>query len=180
MTKSFASAQVRDTEEKDLLSKSAWEEDEAQAEEFKPLTREEAREWRARQPGFSVWRVVVWQVVLTVLAAALAGLLMQRLVVAVSVAYGGLCAALPTALMAYGMSSSALSRALVMVFPGVAKVSLAGVLFWEGIKVLLALIMLWSAPHVVPGLSWLALVAGLVVALKAYWLEWWMHSRRVA
>ena len=27
---------------------------------------------------------------------------------------------------------------------------------------------------------WLALVAGLVVALKAYWLELWMRSRRAS
>lgn len=179
MTKSLASAQAQRTDSAAVTS-SAWEEDEAQAEEFKPLTREEAREWRTRQPGCSVWRVVGWQVALTVLVAVLGGVFTQRLVVATSVVYGGLCAVLPTALMAYGITSSALAKALAKVFPGVVKVSLAGVLFWEGIKVLLALIMLWSAPHLVPGLSWLALVAGLVVALKAYWLEWWMHSRRAA
>lgn len=177
MTKSLASAPVQRTEP--MLSISGgWAEDEAQAEEFKPLTREEAREWRTRQPGCPVWRVVGWQVALTVLAAVLGGVFTQRLEVVASVVYGGLCAVLPTALMAYGITSSALAKALVKVFPGVAKVSLVGVLFWEGIKVLLTLIMLWSAPHLVSGLSWLALVAGLVVALKAYWLEWWMHSRR--
>jgi len=30
----------------------------------------------------------------------------------------------------------------------------------------------------VPDLSWLALVAGLVVVLKAYWLELWFRARR--
>lgn len=156
-----------------------WE-DETEAEDFKPLTREEARQWRTRQVETSAWRVVGWQALMTLLAALLGWLFTQRSAVAWSVLYGGLCIALPSALMAYGLTSSPLSRALVRVFPGVAKVSLAGVLFWEGIKVLLALAMMWSAPRMVPGLSWLALVGGLVVALKAYWLEFWMRSRRAA
>lgn len=156
-----------------------WE-DEAEAEEFKPLTREEAQQWRTRQAAFSPWRVVGWQALLSVLSAVVAALLVQRASVAWSALYGGLCITLPSALMAYGLTSSPLSRALQRVFPGVARLSLAGVLFWEGVKVMLALAMMWSAPRVVPELSWLALVGGLVVALKAYWLELWMRSRRTA
>ena len=155
----------------------AWS-DEVEAEDFKPLTREEAQQWRARQPAVSVWRVVGWQLALMVLAALLGGVFTQRLSVAWSVAYGGLSIALPTALMAYGLTASPLSRALATVFPGMARLSLAGVLFWEGVKVLLALVMLWLAPQVVPDLSWLGLVAGLVVVLKAYWLAFWVQNRR--
>lgn len=154
-----------------------WE-NEAEIEDFKPLTREEARQWRARQTETSAWRVVGWQVLLALLAALIGWLFTRRTSVAWSAFYGGLCIALPSALMAYGLMSSPLSRALARVFPGVARVSLAGVLFWEGIKVLLALAMMWSAQRVVPELNWLALVGGLVVALKAYWLEFWMRSRR--
>ena len=154
-----------------------WE-NEAEIEDFKPLTREEAQQWRARQTETSAWRVVGWQVLLALLAALVGWLFTQRAPVAWSAFYGGLCIALPSALMAYGLMSSPLSRALARVFPGVARVSLAGVLFWEGIKVLLALAMMWSAQRVVPELNWLALVGGLVVALKAYWLEFWMRSRR--
>jgi ATP synthase protein I len=152
--------------------------DEADADDFKPLTRQEAQQWRARQPAWSVWRVVGWQVALMVLAALLGGVLTQQWPVAWSVAYGGACIALPTALMAYGLTASPLSRALVAVFPGMARLSLAGVLFWEGVKVLLALVMMWLAPRVVPDLSWLGLVAGLVVVLKAYWLAFWFQNRR--
>jgi len=155
----------------------AWS-DEAQAEDFKPLSREEAQRWRARQPAVSAWRVVGWQLALMVLAALLGGVFSQRLSVAWSVAYGGLCIALPTALMAYGLTASPLSRALAVVFPGMARLALAGVLFWEGVKVLLALVLLWLAPQVVPDLSWLGLVAGLVVVLKAYWLAFWQQNRR--
>ena len=80
--------------------------------------------------------------------------------------------------MAWGLTSSALSRALTQWFPGAARLSLAGVFFWEGIKVLLALAMMWSAPRWVPDLSWLGLLAGLVVVLKAYWLTFFFGSRR--
>ncbi len=153
-----------------------WE-DEVEQQEFKPLTREEAQQWRARQPETSVWRVVMWQAVLSVLVSLIAWAVTQRGSVGWSALYGGLCITLPSALMAYGLVSSPLSRALAVVFPGVAKVSLVGVLFWEGVKVILALVMMWLAPRFVPDLSWLALVAGLVVALKAYWVELWIRSR---
>ncbi len=155
----------------------AWT-DEVQIEEFKPLTREEAQQWRARQPQMSPWRVVRWQFVLLCVAPLVAGLLTQRAAVGWSVFYGGLCIALPSALMAYGVSSSPLSRMVVRLFPGAARLSLAGVFFWEGIKVLLALAMMWSAPRWVPDLSWLGLVAGLVVVLKAYWLGFWLNRTR--
>ena len=156
-----------------------WE-DEAEVEDFKPLTREQAQQWRMRQPAESAWRVVRWQVVLAVIAALVAWVLTRRPPLAWSVLYGGFCIALPSALMAYGMTSSALFRVIESMFPGVAKVSLAGVMFWEGVKVLCAMALLWAAPHVIPSLNWLALVLGLVVVLKAYWLEFWLHSRRSA
>ena len=150
------------------------------AEDFKPLTRDEAQQWRARQPTESVWRVVRWQAVLAVAVVLVAWVLTRRASVAWSTLYGALCIVLPTALMAYGLSSSALSRMVARMFPGVASVSLAAVFFWEGVKVLLALVMMWLAPRLVPSLSWLALVAGLVVVLKAYWLEFWIRSRQAA
>ncbi len=89
-----------------------------------------------------------------------------------SVAYGALCAVLPSAVMAWGVTSNALARWLKVTFPGVARVSLAGWLWWEGVKVLLVLAMLVSAPRWIPDLSWLGLVVGLVVVLKSYWLAW--------
>ncbi len=154
--------------------------DEACEPEFKPLDAEEAARWRKRQPPESVWDVVRWQLLLGPLSVLVAWLLTRRTEVAGSVAYGALCILLPTALMAYGLTSSALARLVKRLFPGMAGVSLAGLFFWEGVKVLLALVMMWLAPRVIPGLSWLALVAGLVVVLKAYWLELWLRSRRTA
>lgn len=144
-----------------------------QDEDFKPLTREQAQQWRAAQPRFSPWSVLGWQVLLALLAGLLAWGLSQRVAVAASVLYGAAAVIVPTAVMAWGLTSGALAR----LFAGVAKASLAGFFLWEGVKVLLALAMLWSAPRIVPDLNWLALVAGLVVVLKAYWLELWFRSR---
>jgi len=41
---------------------------------------------------------------------------------------------------------------------------------WEVVKLLLCAAMLLVAPRLIENLSWLALLAGLVVALKVYWL----------
>lgn len=152
--------------------------DEGQEPEFKCLSAEEVAQWRKRQPRESVWSVVLWQSLLGLLLFPLAWLLTRSVEMAWSVAYGVLCIVLPTALMAYGLTSSGLARLVRRLFPGMAGASLAGLFFWEGVKVLLAIAMMWQAPRLVPGLNWLALVVGLVVALKAFWLELWMRSRR--
>jgi len=54
----------------------------------------------------------------------------------------------------------------------------AGFLLWEGVKVLLAVAMMWSAPYWVESLDWLAMVAGVVVVLKVYWLSFWLQPKR--
>jgi ATP synthase protein I len=46
----------------------------------------------------------------------------------------------------------------------------AGLLVWEGVKVALTVLALLLAPKVVEDLSWLALLAGLVLTMKVYWL----------
>lgn len=150
-----------------------WDEGEAQEAEFKPLTREEAQRWRASQPTVSVWWLVGLQVLVGSAAAALGWLLTQRASVGLSVLYGAASVALPSALMAYGMTSSAAARLLV----GVVQAAFAGFLMWEGVKILLAVAMLWLAPMVVPDLSWLGLLAGLVLTLKVYWFGFWIRTR---
>jgi ATP synthase protein I len=49
---------------------------------------------------------------------------------------------------------------------------------WEGVKILLVVAMLWSAPWIVPELNWLGLLAGLVLVLKVYWFGFWIQTRR--
>lgn len=151
----------------------AWTDDDAEPD-FKPLTADEAATWRQRQVAVSVWELVGWQVLLGVLASLLGWLLTQRISVMWSVAYGAASIALPSAVMAYGVTSSALARRLA----GVAQAAFVGFLLWEGVKVILAVLMLWVAQWVVPDLSWLGLLAGLVVVLKVHWLGWWIRGRR--
>ncbi|MBT9466384.1 MAG: ATP synthase subunit I [Hydrogenophaga sp.] len=150
-----------------------WE-DGAQEPEFKPLTREEAQQWRASQPHFSLWRLVVVQLLVGLVAGALAGLFTQSASVAWSVLYGAAAVVVPSALMAYGLTSSALSRLLA----GYAQAAFAGFLLWEGVKILLVVAMLWSAPWIVPELNWMGLLAGLVLVLKVYWFGFWIQTRR--
>lgn len=151
----------------------AWSDGDAEPD-FKPMTADEAIVWRLHQKTLSVWELVGWQVLLGVLASLLGWLLTQRASVVWSVAYGAACVALPTAVMAYGLTSSALARRLA----GVAQAAFVGFLLWEGVKVILAVLMLWAAHWVVPDLSWLGLLAGLVVVLKVHWLGWWIRGRR--
>jgi len=149
-------------------------EDGAQEPEFKPLTREEARQWRASQPRLSPWRLVGVQLLVGLAACALGGLFTQSASVAWSVLYGAASVVLPSALMAWGITSSALSRRMA----GVAQAAFAGFLMWEGVKIVLAVAMLGSAPYLVPDLSWLGLLVGLVLVLKVYWFGFWIQTRR--
>lgn len=148
--------------------------DGAQEPEFKPLTREQARQWRASQPELSPWRLVGVQWLVGLLAAAVAGLLAQSLPVAVSVLYGAAAVALPSALMAYGLTSSALAR----LAPGFAQAAFAGFLLWEGVKILLSVALLAAAHWIVPGLSWIGLLIGMVLVLKVYWFGFFLQTRR--
>lgn len=145
-------------------------EDGVQEEEFKPLAREQAQQWRAKQPVSSIWRLLGIQFLVGLAAGALGGLLTQSAPVAWSVLYGAASVLMPSALMAYGVTSRA------WVYAGQA--AFANFLFWHGVKILLVLVMLWLAPKVVPDLSWLGLLAGLVVALKVYWFGFWFQARR--
>lgn len=151
-----------------------WLSDGEQEEDFKPLTREEAQKWRATQPQVSVWWLVWMQMLVGLIAGALGWLLTQRASVAGSVLYGAAAVFLPSALMAYGVTSSAVSRLLA----GVAQAAFVGFLLWEGIKIILAVLMLWLAPSVIPDISWLGLLAGLIVTLKVYWFGFWIRTRR--
>ncbi|EZP48519.1 ATP synthase subunit I [Delftia sp. RIT313] len=134
---------------------------EGEDSDFKPLTSEEAQEWRTRNPQMSVWRFVVVQAVVGVLVALLAWLVTGRAEVGWSAAYGALSVVLPAALFA---------RAVVRKRPGGAAAAMVGIFGWELVKLVLCIAMLAAAPKLVPGLSWLALLAGLVIVMKTYWV----------
>jgi ATP synthase protein I len=135
-------------------------ESEAEDSDFKPLTAQEAMEWRKRQPRLSVWRIVAVQAAVGVLAALLALLLTGRAQWAWSVGYGVLSVVVPAALFARAMARRRTS----------AGAAVAGLFGWELVKIVVTVAMLAAAPRLVPGLSWLALLAGMVVTMKAYWI----------
>ncbi len=129
---------------------------------FKTLTREEARALRDREPPLSPWRVIGVQAGTGLVAALLAALLTQSQAVAWSVLYGAACVVVPGALMARGMTSR-----LSSVSPGTGAVSF---MLWEVVKIAVAVAMLALAPRLVQHLSWPALLVGLVLCMKVYWL----------
>ncbi|MBX9819040.1 MAG: ATP synthase subunit I [Burkholderiaceae bacterium] len=137
--------------------------------EFKPLTAEEAQQWRRAHPAISPWWVIVWQVVVGTALALVAGWWGGE-VAGLSAAYGALAVVFPAALMVRG-----LQRQRAVTQPGAA---MMGFVIWESVKVALTVAMLLAAPKVVSPLSWLALVAGFVVTMKVYWVAAWLHSRR--
>lgn len=142
------------------------ESDDAFGPDFKPLSAEQAQQWRQGQILWTPWRIVVWQGVIGGLAVLVA--LVGWKPWAASVAYGVASAVVPSALMAHGVSRRR----------GQASAALAGFFVWELAKIALTVALLLLAPRLVPGLSWLALLAGFVVAMKVYWLAVWLQPGR--
>jgi ATP synthase protein I len=131
---------------------------------FKPMSAQEATAWRLKQRPVSMWRVVRWQLGATCLISAL---------VWMSASYGGIAVVLPVTVMIWGMTAGRLTR-LLSVF---AKSSFLALVFWEGVKLVLSVLMLALAPVVLKNLNWLALVAGFVLVIKVYWLALFVQSK---
>ena len=129
------------------------------ATDVTPMTAQEAQAWRAKQPRWSVWRVLGVQVISLLLLSVLV-LLLGGVTLALSVVWGGVCVLVPSMLFARALSPSA---------PRQAGGFLARLLLWEGIKVLLTVAMLFASPQVLPDIHWLALVLGFVVTMKVSW-----------
>jgi ATP synthase protein I len=128
----------------------------------RPLTRDEAQALRAKEPSISPWRVVAVQAAVGLVVAALAGLVTGKSEVAWSALYGAAAVVVPGALMARGMTSR-----LSSLSPGLGAASF---MLWEFAKIGVAVAMLALAPRLVQSLSWPALLAGLVVCIKVYWV----------
>ncbi len=137
-------------------------ETEAEESDFKPLTADEAAMWRSRNPSISVWKVVVGQALVGILVALVAWVLTGSVRVGWSAAYGALAVVVPAALFARGVL-----RQKASTNPRAAMVGFFG---WEIAKIVLTVALLAAAPWVVPGLSWMALVVGMVITMKTYWV----------
>jgi ATP synthase protein I len=144
------------------MATQAWDDDKTEGAPARPLTKEEASALREKDPPLSPWRVIAVQVMVGVAAALLAGLLTQRQEVAWSVLYGAATVVVPGALMARGMTSR-----LSSVSPGASAVSF---MLWEMVKIAVSIAMLALAPKLVQPLVWPALLAGLVLGMKVYWV----------
>lgn len=128
---------------------------------FVPLTPEQAAVVRAANPSTSPWWVVVGQIVVGLLAVGLALLWFDERV-AKSLACGVLAVVVPAALFARGLTSQ-FARTNV----GAAVMSF---FLWELVKIVVTLGILFAAHRLVADLSWPAMLVGLVVAIKVYWL----------
>jgi len=135
-------------------------ETEAEGADFKPLTAQEAHQWRQRNPQISVWRIVGCQALVGIAIALLAWLVSGKSHVAWSAAYGALAVVVPAALFARGMARQRAS----------AGAALVGLMGWELVKIAVTVAMLAAASRLVPDLSWLALLVGMVVTMKTYWI----------
>ena len=144
----------------------------AGASPFNALSREQAEVLRANDPPLSPWRVVGAQAGLGVVVALAALLLTGRQEVGWSALYGAATVVIPGALLARGMTSK-----LSSVSPGASAVSF---MFWEGVKILVSLAMLALAPKLVQPLSWPALLVGMVLCMKVYWLALSWRGRKVS
>jgi len=134
----------------------------AEDSDFKPLTAEQAQRFREANPESSPWWVVVAQVVAGLVVAGVAWVWTGRPQAGMSALYGALAVAIPAALFVRGAMRG--SRADIQ------SAAMLRFFVWELIKLVLTIAFLAAAPWVVGGLSWLALLAGVVVALKMYWV----------
>ncbi len=146
------------------------EEDGSVATPSKALTREEAQALREKDPPLSPWRVLLVQVGVGVVVALLAALVTGSGSVGWSALYGAATVVLPGALMARGMTSRLSSMS-----PGSSAVSF---MLWEAVKIAVSVVMLALASKIVQPLSWPALLAGLVVCMKVYWVALLWRGRR--
>ena len=129
---------------------------------YKALTREEAAALRAKEPPLSPWRVIVVQLGVGVGVALLAALLTGQREMGWSALYGAATVVIPGALMARGMTSRLSSLSPVG--------SALSFMVWEMVKIAVSVAMLMLAPQLVQPLSWPALLVGLVLCIKVYWL----------
>ena len=137
---------------------------------FKPLTRMEAERIRAANPPASMMRVLGVQVLTSLVVACLVRILTGLDAMGWSALYGGLAVWVPAALFARGMQRQKVT--------GHAGSALVGFFVWELVKIVLTVALLLAAPRLIPGLNWLALLAGFVVTMKVYWVAMWLHLVR--
>nr|WP_207794045.1 ATP synthase subunit I [Ramlibacter algicola] len=123
---------------------------------------EQARRLREQHPPVSPWWVVAGQAVVGLVAALVAWIATGRPSAGWSAGYGALSVMIPAAVFARGLTGRFSSLN--------AGTAAFGFLVWEMVKIALTVAMLVAAPGLVRELSWPALLVGLVLAMKVYWV----------
>ncbi len=139
--------------------------------EFKRLTAQEVRELREANPSVSPWWVVGGQVVVGLLVAVGAWGITTKAEIGWSAAYGALVVILPAAVFARGLTGRFASLN--------AGTAVLGFFLWEMVKMALSLAMLVAAPGLAVGLRWPALLLGLFLTMKVYWVAMAFSPKRV-
>ena len=143
--------------------------DESDELTFKRLTKQEAQALREVQPPISPWRVIRLQVLVGIGVALLAWLFTMKVSMAWSAAYGALAVIVPAMLFARGLMSEFSSiNAMTAGF---------GFFVWEAVKIGVSVAMLFAAPKLVYELNWLAMLIGLIVTMKVYWVALLMRPK---
>lgn len=137
-------------------------EDDVGESDTAPLTAEQAKALRKQHPPTSPWRIVGLQILVGVAVALAAWGLTGRASAGWSAGYGALAVVVPAMLFARGlMGQFASINAATAAF---------GFFVWEAIKISVGVGLLFAASHLVADLDWLAMLIGLVVTLKVYWM----------
>lgn len=128
----------------------------------KPLTAEQARRLREQHPPVSPWWVVAGQAAMGLVTALVAWAVTGKASVGWSAGYGALAVVIPAAVFARGLTSrfSSLNAASAA----------AGFMVWELVKVASTIALIAAGPKLVRDLSWPAMLVGLVLAMKVYWV----------
>jgi ATP synthase protein I len=109
-------------------------------------------------------------VVVGLVAAVVAGLATGKPNIGWSAGYGALAVVIPAAIFARGLTGRFSSLN--------AGTAAFGFLLWEMVKIALTVAMLMAAPGLVRDLSWPALLVGLILAMKVYWVALAFAPRR--
>ena len=102
------------------------------------------------------------QVLLGIFVAWVVWLVSERLAAVYSALYGAFAVIVPAAIFARGLTGKVASAN--------AGAAVAGFFLWEMVKIGLTVAMLFAAPRLVMDLSWPAMLAGLIVTMKVYWV----------
>ena len=139
-------------------------------EEFVAMTADQAQKFRRENPSLSPWSVVVGQFLVGMTAASLAWLLTQQREIAVSVACGAIAITLPAAVSARGLMGRFASLSIAS--------AVTSFFLWELVKIVMTVTIMLLAYRWVSDLNWPAMLVGLVVTMKVYWLASLFSGKR--